>query len=708
LGPLVEFCGPISFDIDKMVLRESTNGSWTKVDEYSEQPYFGGTYLKPHPRKKDGTVIFTPPTSAKMPVFGLVFEKGVWRQIEALQEAKVCTLFIFFDRKADKVLCFQMYAGQSQSPEPTAHSIGPTAELLDGVGLRSKCTKRKAPVSRNGKGPRRKNARKEWTNVSDSNPDDDNGKVTNSSEEGGSESGGLEDGEDGSEGNKDIGDAIQGDGTEIGGHEDSEIGEGVEDVEDEAAKACAARFTHDIKSLQRDFMEALATSQPDTINPTAIATPAAAAPPKPYVQLDIETLRRGFLAGGDNSQNRNMGARRCWTYTICTYIDQRIKDSYISEPIHFIPLPKPSFSELINEPTKLREELLGSKANLYLAFLRYNPKGEYLGVGSFKTTTAAHLTFRGTNFPLSGLVRLAQQTTDENGLNTSVSVALKRPYRTNNSEKEVPVLERSKIRMAFAEEQVTIFEECKLMVWANSLLRAAYDFMDDFIDKNSPPPFDMLKFRFVEAGMAIALKPLDQAGHVSAAATGRAAYLLEEVLPGDKTDFVKYLHNASAVPRLSRDDPDYKLAEFLTFVQHVQYRITGELAYVSDFQGKHSFESFTRYTLFSKLTCCSLGVGLHLTDPQILTAPYVIVVMVHLLLLMHNLHSVLGNNLFGDGNVGEAFNLFPTQHECNEYCEWFKLGRLSDVPKKQATQKRRSARNKEKNAMVAALPAPTT
>jgi len=82
--------------------------------------------------------------------------------------------------------------------------------------------------------------------------------------------------------------------------------------------------------------------------------------------------------------------------------------------------------------------------------------------------------------------------------------------------------------------------------------------------------------------MAIALKPIDNGPSPT---TNRAAYILEEVLPGVKSDFVKYLHNASAASELSPDDPDYQLAEFLMFIQHVQYAITGGVAYVSDFQG---------------------------------------------------------------------------------------------------------------------------
>jgi hypothetical protein len=50
-----------------------------------------------------------------------------------------------------------------------------------------------------------------------------------------------------------------------------------------------------------------------------------------------------------------------------------------------------------------------------------------------------------------------------------------------------------------------------------------------------------------------------------------------------------------------------------------------------------------------------LGVGTTLTDPQIMTEPD------------------LGSSLFGDGNLGEAFSKFPVEHECNRWCEWFKL-----------------------------------
>ena len=42
----------------------------------------------------------------------------------------------------------------------------------------------------------------------------------------------------------------------------------------------------------------------------------------------------------------------------------------------------------------------------------------------------------------------------------------------------------------------------------------------------------------------------------------------------------------------------------------------------------------------------------------------------------------LGNDLFGDGNLGEAFDQFPIQHKCNKNCKWFQLQSPSEIAKK--------------------------
>jgi hypothetical protein len=238
--------------------------------------------------------------------------------------------------------------------------------------------------------------------------------------------------------------------------------------------------------------------------------------------------------------------------------------------------------------------MLGPDAETFDAQLRYDPRPEvYLGVGSFKTTSPARLTFNGSHYPLTGLGTLARRAHFLNK-GRSLSVALKRPYRTKRG--------GGMARMPYAEEESAIFEECKLLIWANSLLKTAYDFMENFIAQHpsgKPPPFEVLQFRFVSAGMAIAQKPLDNTG--PSPTTNRAAYLLEETLPGEKADFIKFLHNASAASELSPDEPDYHLAEFLMFIQHVQYAITGGLAYVSDFQGNiEQSSSYKNLTFLSR------------------------------------------------------------------------------------------------------------
>ena len=270
--------------------------------------------------------------------------------------------------------------------------------------------------------------------------------------------------------------------------------------------------------------------------------------------------------------------------------------------------------------------MLGPDAEIFDAQLRYDPSPTvYLGIGSFKTTTRAQLTFKGINFPNSGLGMLVRSQTK----NGSMPVALKRPYRTKRGGGGMGG-RGGRARLAYAEEEVAIFEECKLLVWANSLLKVAYDFVSDFMHSHlsgAPPPFEILQFRFVAAGMAIAQKSIDNGPSPS---TNRAAYLLEEVLPGEKSDFVKYLHNASASSDLSPDDPDYPAALFLMFIQHVQYAITGGIAYVSDFQG-----TVTSVRVFypSQVLISLLGVGTCLTDPQILTSPYIF----YYLLLKNNI-----------------------------------------------------------------------
>ncbi|KAJ7596233.1 hypothetical protein C8J56DRAFT_721713, partial [Mycena floridula] len=77
------------------------------------------------------------------------------------------------------------------------------------------------------------------------------------------------------------------------------------------------------------------------------------------------------------------------------------------------------------------------------------------------------------------------------------------------------------------------------------------------------------------------------------------------------------------------------IAAFLCFCQHVQYLKTDGLAYPSDYQGQ--------ITYFERIQ-----------------------------------HQLSQDNalLFGDGNVVEAFDRFPAEHVCKEWCAWFGLKAL--------------------------------
>ncbi|KAG2123713.1 hypothetical protein BD769DRAFT_1317363, partial [Suillus cothurnatus] len=59
-----------------------------------------------------------------------------------------------------------------------------------------------------------------------------------------------------------------------------------------------------------------------------------------------------------------------------------------------------------------------------------------------------------------------------------------------------------------------------------------------------------------------------------------AAYLLEERIRGK---FIKYINNNSATPARYLWAKEEKIGLFLCFAQHVQYHLTNEVVYLSDF-----------------------------------------------------------------------------------------------------------------------------
>ncbi|KAJ7767592.1 hypothetical protein B0H14DRAFT_2402736 [Mycena olivaceomarginata] len=191
-------------------------------------------------------------------------------------------------------------------------------------------------------------------------------------------------------------------------------------------------------------------------------------------------------------------------------------------------------------------------------------------------------------------------------------------------------------RFPYADEYSKTVQEANLLYWASSLMDFAYSAMALCVSNaNKPPPFTIPQLRFVHAGVAVSH---DQASgtNISNTSSIQRTYLVEEFIHSGSDGFTKFVHNGSANLLVDHDDPRFEIAEFLCFMQNMQYFKTDGTVFVSDFQGMSE-------TL--------------LTDPQIMTSPKI----------------AKGTNIFGEGNVGDVFEKFPEQHICNTYCKWFKL-----------------------------------
>lgn len=157
---------------------------------------------------------------------------------------------------------------------------------------------------------------------------------------------------------------------------------------------------------------------------------------------------------------------------------------------------------------------------------------------------------------------------------------MKRPYDDTRSGVNLK-------RFNYSDESRKVLTEGTLLGWADSLLRFAYEFIGNFIanQASAEDQIPIPQLRFVKAAVAYSEKSLDNASGTSSSTSHRAAYLLEELLPGDSS-FIKYIHNADAVPLQDHDEPGYDTAIFLCFIQHVQFILTHGQAYISDFQGR--------------------------------------------------------------------------------------------------------------------------
>ncbi|KAI6115138.1 hypothetical protein EV401DRAFT_2073755 [Pisolithus croceorrhizus] len=110
-----------------------------------------------------------------------------------------------------------------------------------------------------------------------------------------------------------------------------------------------------------------------------------------------------------------------------------------------------------------------------------------LGVGGFKTAHAAQLVL--TPPAPVGLGSLPRH-----------DVVMKRPYYKPNDGAQT----ESRIRFnryVLSQEAEKLFREANVLYWAKSLMQMTYQFIDHAVDTYpTPPPFDIPRLRFVEAG----------------------------------------------------------------------------------------------------------------------------------------------------------------------------------------------------------------
>ena len=119
--------------------------------------------------------------------------------------------------------------------------------------------------------------------------------------------------------------------------------------------------------------------------------------------------------------------------------------------------------------------------------------------------------------------------------------------------------------------------EINCLRWSSALMRLTYDFIDGHIKNHGSAPFVIPHMRFVKSALAIVHDTRD-------------TFLLEEVIDEDAVgDFIKYIGNGSATPLDHLEGEQLNRAKFLCFCQHLQYNMTKNFAFVSDFQGMLRF-----------------------------------------------------------------------------------------------------------------------
>lgn len=279
--------------------------------------------------------------------------------------------------------------------------------------------------------------------------------------------------------------------------------------------------------------------------------------------------------------------------------------------VQFFRLPQISFATLVQQPKLLQQPQNFPSLQATLSYSTSKPLH-----GAFKIAYIGHST------PVL--------------LGESTQVCIKQAYSTDPQTGKKVVFEGQS-------QAANITQEINCLGWASALMDVVYGYLKTAEQVRGKPPFEIPQMRYVQSGLAISKKE-DQIN----------SYLVEEFIdaksPGDW--FVKYINNDSAKVRPFKNEEQSMRAMFLSFSQHVQYLQTNGLAYVSDMQGGRSL----------------------LTDPQIITSPYVFFIHLPLqvTLTLNNIRNIMGA-LFADGNAN--YETFAIEHDCsgNRFCAFYQL-----------------------------------
>lgn len=217
--------------------------------------------------------------------------------------------------------------------------------------------------------------------------------------------------------------------------------------------------------------------------------------------------------------------------------------------------------------------------------------GTLVGAGSFKVAHHATLT----------AASQSRRALKDSVFDSNTGVVAKQPFLRQEGERKL---------FPPAKSIEVVQQEGHVIMMASALMELARDHVK------------RLEKEFKQAGL---LQPDVFYAHAAvgvAHGTKGRGYLLEEYIdPSTYGPFIKYVSNDSSkvvVPE-SASDEEKDRAEYLSFIQHTQYVLTGRNAFVSDFQGM--LFPAPLIACVSNRLLIDVGAGGLLTDPQIITNP---------------------------------------------------------------------------------------